>query len=184
MLFVVATGASGLVTGGLGGAGLKVAGIAVSLVVNVVLFFASFRLLTSASVETRCLRAGAVLAAVSWTTLQAVGGLYVGHVLKHVSAGYASFGFVIALIVWLHLGAQVTMYAAEVNVVLERKLWPRSLMGPPDEPADRAALAALAKVEERSDEEHIEVEFKTDGSESPVRDPSSPVLDPSRRDRA
>jgi membrane protein len=158
-LFVVATGASGVVTGGLGGTGLKFAGIAVSFLVNVVLFFVAFRLLTSASVETRSLRVGVVLAATLWTILQAVGGLYVGHVLKHVAVGYASFGFVIAMVLWLHLGAQTTMYAAEVNVVLERKLWPRSLFGPPSTRADEQTLTELAKVEERHDEEQIEVEF-------------------------
>jgi YihY family inner membrane protein len=165
-MFVVATAASGLVTGGLGGTWLKVAGIVLSLLINVMLFFASFRLLTSATVETRRLPAGVLLAAVVWTVLQAIGGLYVGHVLKHVSTAYASFGFVIALLVWLHLGAQTTMYAAEVNVVLTRKLWPRSLFGPPTAPADEAALTALAKVEERSDEEQIDVEFRTGDPEA------------------
>ena len=160
-LFVIATGASGVVTGGLGGTWLKVAGIAVSLLTNIVLFFASFRLLTAAAVDTRSLRTGVLLAAVLWTILQAVGGVYVGHVLKHVSTAYASFGVVLGLLVWLHLGAQTTMYAAEMNVVIERELWPRSLFGPPSSPADEAALTALAKVEERSDSEQIEVEFKT-----------------------
>ena len=158
-LFVVASGASGLVTGGLGGTGLKMAGIAVSFVVNVVLFFAAFRLLTSAAIETRCLRVGVVLAAVLWTILQSVGGLYVGHVLRRFGTAYASFGFVIALLIWFHLGAQTTMYAAEVNVVLERKLWPRSLFGPPRTSADEETLTDLAKVEERSDVEEVDVEF-------------------------
>jgi membrane protein len=171
LLFLIATAASGIVTGGLGGSGLKIAGIAISLLVNVVLFFASFRLMTSASVKTRRLAPGVLVAAVLWTILQAVGGLYVGHVLKHVGSGYASFGFVIALIVWLHLGAQMTMYAAEVNVVLARRLWPRSLMGPPSVPADEATLTGLAKVEERSDHEQIEVAFRTDGPAARPREP-------------
>jgi hypothetical protein len=40
-----------------------------------------------------------------------------------------------------------------------RRLWPRSLVGPPASRADEETLAALAKVEERSDNEQIEVEF-------------------------
>ena len=44
--------------------------------------------------------------------------------------------------------------------MLARKLWPRSLFGPPEVPADRDALRALAKVEERSEAERVEVEFK------------------------
>jgi hypothetical protein len=63
--------------------------------------------------------------------------------------------------VWLHLGAQLTLYAAEINVVLKRKLWPRSLFGPPEAAADQKTLTALAKVEERSDEQQVDVEFHT-----------------------
>jgi YihY family inner membrane protein len=159
VLFLIAAGASGVVSGGLGGPGAKVLGIVVSFLVNVVLFFAAFRLMTAAAVDTRCLWVGVVVAAVFWTILQVVGGLYVGHVLKGIPAAYASFGFVIALLVWLHLGAQMTLYAAEVNVVLQRHLWPRSLLGPPVEPADRETLAALAKVEERHPEEQVDVTF-------------------------
>jgi hypothetical protein len=61
--------------------------------------------------------------------------------------------------VFLHLGAQLTLYAAEINVVVTRKLWPRSLLGPPEAPADRETLTALAKVEERHDTERVDVEF-------------------------
>ena len=46
----------------------------------------------------------------------------------------------IALLVWLHLGAQLTLYAAEINVVVARKLWPRSLFGDPELPADEKTL--------------------------------------------
>ena len=159
-LFVFATAASGLVAGGLGGPGAVVVGVIVSFLANLLLFFASFRLLTADPIPTRDLRVGIVVAAAFWTILQAVGGLYIGHVIKHMSAAYASFGFVIALLVWLHLGAQVTLYAAELNVVLQRRLWPRSLIGPPAAPADREALEALAKVEERSEEERVEVTFE------------------------
>ena len=60
---------------------------------------------------------------------------------------------------WLHLGAQLTLYAAEVNVVLTRKLYPRSLLGPPEERADEETLAALAKVEERDEREQVDVTF-------------------------
>ncbi len=158
-LFIVATLASGLVSGGLGGPLAKVAGIVVSLLLNLALFFAAFRLMTAASVETRCLWIGVVFAGVFWEILQVVGGYYIGHVFKHSTSTYGFFGVVIALLVWLHLGAQLTLYAAEINVVVTRKLWPRSLLGPPDAPADRETLQALAKVEERHEQEQVEVAF-------------------------
>lgn len=160
-LFLIATAASGLVTGGLGGTAARIGGIIVSLLVNAILFLAAFRLMTSSTIPTRCLWSGVAVAAVLWTILQSIGGIYVGHVIKHVPTAYFSFAFFIALLVWLHLGAQITLYAAELNVVLQRKLWPRSLIGPPVEPADRATYTALAKVEERDQGERVEVTFDT-----------------------
>ncbi len=161
-LFILATLASGLVTGGLGhGVLVKIAGIVISLLLNFTLFFAAFRLMTANDVPSRDLRTGVIVAGIFWEILQVVGGYYIGHVFKHSSSAYGTFGLVIALLVFLHLGAQMTLYAAEVNVVLSRKLWPRSMFGPPTEPADKAALTALAKVEERSDEQQVGVEFKT-----------------------
>jgi uncharacterized BrkB/YihY/UPF0761 family membrane protein len=161
LLFIVATLASGLVTGGLGAGWLVgVAGIVLSLLLNFGFFFATFRLMTSAEIPSRDLRIGVIVAGVLWAILQSLGGLYIGHILKGQHGAYSEFGFVIALLVWLHLGAQMTLYAAEINVVLKRRLWPRSLFGPPEAPADQRTLRALAKVEERSDAERIDVEFK------------------------
>lgn len=160
-LFLASTVVSGVVSGGLGGMAAKIAGIAISLLLNFALFFVSFRLMTSSAVRTRDLWIGVVAAAIMWEVLQIVGGYYVGHVLKNSNSTYGDFGFVIALLIWLHLGAQITLYCAEVNVVLTRHLWPRSLLGPPEAEADRRALRDLAKVEERSDVEQVDVEFKT-----------------------
>jgi membrane protein len=171
VLFLLSTIVSGAVSGGLGGVAAKVAAIVVSLLLNLGLFFVSFRLMTSSTVRSRELWLGAVLAAIAWLILQLVGGYYIGHILKNSSSTYGNFAFVIALLIWLHLGAQITLYCAEVNVVVSRRLWPRSLMGPPDAPADREALSALAKVEERSAEQRVEVEF--DGDDSADRGQSS-----------
>jgi uncharacterized BrkB/YihY/UPF0761 family membrane protein len=158
VLFILDTAASGLVTG-LGGTGVRVGTIAVSTLVNFALFLAAFRFLTAASVPTSCLWIGVAFAAVFWEILQVVGGLYINHVYRHAQGFYSQFALVIALIVWLHLGAQVTLYAAEINVVLARRLYPRSLLGPPQAPADERTLRALAKIEERHDEEQVDVHF-------------------------
>ena len=157
-LFVVATGMSGLVTG-LGGPFVKVGAIGLSLAVNFGLYLAAFRFLTAATIPTRSLCIGVAFAAVFLEILQLAGGIYINHVWRHASAFYSQFALVIALLVWLHLVSQLTLYAAEVNVVVSRRLWPRSLLGPPDEPADRRTLTALAKVEERHDDEQIDVKF-------------------------
>ena len=159
-LFIVATAVTGLVNG-LGGPGVKVAGVFISLTVNFALFLAAFRFLTAKSVPTRCLWIGVSIAAVLWEVLQFFGGFYIKHVITHASPVGAEFGIVIGLLVFLHLGAQLTLYAAEINVVLARKLYPRSLFGPPEEPADRETLRALAKVEERHESEQVDVHFQS-----------------------
>jgi YihY family inner membrane protein len=161
-LQIVSTAASGLVAaGGLHGAGLVVAGLAVSLGLNLLLFVACFRLLTDRAITTRELRPGIATAAVLWTALQAVGGLYVNHVLKGARETYGTFATVIGLLTWLYLGGRVVVYAAELNTVLSRHLWPRGLFDPPT-PADQRTLTALAKVEERSDRQSVDVEFHPD----------------------
>jgi len=158
-VFVLASAGSGLVTE-LGGPIVKIGTIILSLLVNFALFLAAFRFMT-AGVPTRSLWIGVAVAAVFWEILQLVGGIYINHVYRHASSTYSQFALVIALIVWLHLGAQVTLYAAEINVVLERKLWPRSLFGAPEAPADKDTLRALAKVEERHEREQVDVNFRS-----------------------
>ena len=65
----------------------------------------------------------------------------------------------IGLTFWIYLGAQILVYASEVNVVRARHLWPRSLQPPPLTAADERTLAARAKAEERRPEQHVDVSF-------------------------
>ena len=159
LLNVVVTTAVGLLVGGLGGTALKIAGFVASAALDVVLFWAVFRIYTSATVPTRQLWLGIAIAAVGWAALQALGGLYVDRVVSHRNQTYGFFAIVIGLLSWLYLGAQMLMYAAEANVVRARRLWPRSLVEPVTE-ADVRALRAAARVEERREGERIEVTFE------------------------
>ena len=138
-LQLVSTAVSGAVTGGLGGPLLVTAGIVVSLLLDVMMFLAVFRLLTDATVTTRELWPGIVLASVSWEALQSLGGIYIGHVVRGSGPTYGTFAVVIGLLVWLYLGARVVVYAAEANVVLARGLWPRSLIEASGQAAVRAS---------------------------------------------
>ena len=165
-LQAVSTAASGLVSGGFGGAGLRIAGIALSLAMNLVLFFATFRLLTDDSVPTRELWPGVITAAILWEILQAVGGVYIGHVVRGASNTYGTFATVIGLITWLHLGAQAVVYAAELNTVLTHDLWPRSLWGAERE-EDRRTLTGIARTEEKEPPQRVDVRF---GSERETGD--------------
>ncbi len=167
-LFLVASVASGLVSGGLGGKLLLVAGILISIMLNFSLFMLSFKLLCSANLSWRSLVPGAALTAVVWVVLQVLGGVYIDHI-KRSDDVYGTFALVIGVLTWLYLGSKLTLYCAEVNVVLKRKLWPRSLLGVPSEPADQQTLTALAKVEERSHHEQIDVSFQID--DAPLKGP-------------
>jgi len=69
--------------------------------------------------------------------------------LQHASATYGTFAIVVGLLGLMYIGAQLTLYAAELNVVRARRLWPRSLIQPPLTEADRRQLDSLAKVGER-----------------------------------
>jgi uncharacterized BrkB/YihY/UPF0761 family membrane protein len=158
LLFVLATAITGLASGIHGPLG-KIAAVVLGYVVNFGLFAAAFRFLTSATVAMRCMWIGVAVAALFWLILQFFGGIYINHVVRHASEVGGQFALVLGLLVWLHLGAQVTLYAAEINVVLARHLWPRSLIGPPDATADERTLTALAKVEERHETERVDVRF-------------------------
>ena len=115
--------------GGVGATVTQVLGVLASAVIDLVLFVASFRLLTAATVTTRELLPGALLAAGCWLALQALGGVFVTQVLAGSSQPYGGFAAVIGFFSWLLLASELILIAAELNVVLARRLWPRSLTG-------------------------------------------------------
>jgi YihY family inner membrane protein len=132
-LAVVSTVVSGLAAGGadLFGAGGKVAGLVIATLLNLFVFGAVFRLLTTDAVETRALIPGVVVATIGWEILQVIGGWYISHEVKNASAVYGTFALVIGLLAWIHLGATFVVLGAETNVVRARKLWPRPMFGAP-----------------------------------------------------
>jgi YihY family inner membrane protein len=143
-----------------------VLGILVSLALNFVLFMLAFRILTTEDVSWAEVRPGAIIGAVAWTALQALGGYYVGHQLKGASNTYGTFAVVIGLLAWIYLGAQMTLLAAEVNVVKKRRLWPRGMVQPPLTEADARALTSYAKQEERRPEEQVVVDISEVGADN------------------
>lgn len=112
------------------GPALSVAGIAVALLLNVALFCFVFRWLTVREVSFRDVLPGAVISAVSLAVLQAVASAFIAHKLQGAKQMYGSFGTVIVLLSWFYLQSQVLLLAAQVNVVKQDRLWPRSLVEP------------------------------------------------------
>jgi membrane protein len=169
---------SGLATGAghvLTGAGAYILGVAVSLVLNIGIFLLSFRLATASIVRWRHLRVGAVLAAVVWQVLLSLGTYIVGHFLHRSSSLYGTFGVVLGLMAWLYLEAEVALYAAEINVVLVKRLWPRALVTPPYTKADREAMHLYTMATQRDRGETIEMRVRASEPGQEERDQKKAV---------
>ena len=140
--------------------------LAGSLLLNLLLLVAMFRLLTGTRLRWRWLLPGAAVGALGWSVLQTVGVQLVNSQLERANLLYGVFAGVLVLLGWLYLSTQLVVYAAEVNVVLARRLWPRSLLQPPLTEPDRRVLTALARTEERRPEQRVEVTFLPEGGDS------------------
>lgn len=123
---IVSTVASGFVGSGTG-ALAAVAGIVLSIALNFSIFAAVFHLLSSTGLPVHASLPGAALAAVLWTALQLLGGWFVSHEIRNATPVYGTFALVIGLLAWIQLGAVLTVFSAELNVVWKRRLWPCSL---------------------------------------------------------
>ncbi|MFH9347502.1 YihY/virulence factor BrkB family protein [Kitasatospora sp. NPDC017646] len=158
-----ATAAATLVAVALTGPVARIGGLVLSALVNIALCLACFRVLTPKTVPTRALLPGCLFAGPLFTVLQAFGALLVAHQLRHATAVYGFFATVIGLLSWMYLNAQITVYAAEANVVLHRRLWPRSILQPPLTGPDQEVLSSIARQEERRPEQRVRVEFEEEG---------------------
>jgi YihY family inner membrane protein len=115
----------------------RVATLVLGAAVNTAVFALAFQVLTSRRQRWGALVPGAVLAGVGYTALQVLGQWYVRRRVSGASAVYGTFAAVIGMLSWLYLLAQLCLVAAEVVVVREARLWPRSLGGGPPTAADR-----------------------------------------------
>ena len=140
---VATTLLSGLVVGPLGESVLGVViGVAVSAVLSFGVFLASFRLATAPEIATRRLLVGAAVAAVCWQVLTLTGSWILGRQVSHASETYGTFAVVIGLVTWLYLASVVSVLALEIDVVRDRRLWPRALFTPPLTEADERTFQA------------------------------------------
>lgn len=105
------------------------AALVVSLALDLALFVAVFVLLTSYPAKVHEILPGAVLATVVWQILQFAGSYIVQRELNKTTNTYGLFAIVIGTLAWLHIGAEATLYAVQLNVVRAKRLWPRALFG-------------------------------------------------------
>ena len=76
--------------------------------------------------------------------LQSLGVSIVGRQLEHANLVYGLSAAVVVLLGWLYLSSQLVLYAAEINVVLARRLWPAASCCRRS-PSRTGALTALAR---------------------------------------
>jgi YihY family inner membrane protein len=147
--------------------------LAGSVLLNFLLLAVLFKILTGTTVRWRHLLPGAAVGALGWSVLQSVGVSIVNRQLEQANVVYGVFAVVIVLLGWLYLSCQLVLYSAEINVVLARRLWPRSMLQPPLTEPDRQVLTALARTEERRPEQRVQVTFLPeagDGDDPPAHD--------------
>jgi YihY family inner membrane protein len=160
VISAISTGAGsyGLVLGTAARVGAAIAAFAV----NVVIFILAFKTLTAKEHSIRELLPGAIIAAAGWQILQLLGGYFIAHQLKGASRTYGTFAVVIGLLAWFQIQAQITLYAAEVNVVKAHRLWPRAFLNPPKTDADRRALESYVQRMRFTQEQRVETTFTQD----------------------
>lgn len=149
-----------LVAGGYAGWAITLA----SVVLNTLVFGVVFIIATTRPLDLGDVLPGAVLAALAWQAMQAVGALYVSTVIEQASALNSVFALVLGLLVFLYTMAVVTMLCVEVNVVRKERLWPRALLTPFTDQvvlttADQRSYARHAEAQRLKGFQRIDVLF-------------------------
>lgn len=146
------------------GVGIKLLVVALSLIVNSLVFTLGFKVATARELPWRAMLRGAIAAAIAWQLLQYFGTAYIGNVVKHATALNGVFAFVLGLIVWIYIEAVVVVLAVEYNAVRELRLYPRALLTPFTDAvdlthADERAYSEQAKAQQAKGFEDIAVRF-------------------------
>jgi hypothetical protein len=138
-------------------------------------------------VPTRRLWLGAVVAGIGWQIVQVLGTYVIAHNIRGASETYGVFGLVLGSIAWIYLLSLVIVLSAEVNVVAERRLWPRALLTPFTDqaqltPADERVYAAYVRSERHKGFQVVDVDFSPRG-ETDAPDAERAPDAPAERDR-
>jgi len=139
-------------------------------VMNIVLYLLAFRVLTPGPIATRALVPGAAVAAIGFTILITLGSGLVQHQIKHSSAIYGQFGIVIGLVGFLLLLAKITLYSAELNPILARRLWPRALQTSNPTEADNQVLHDIIHENLRRRDQRVGVGFGDHAQDEALQD--------------
>jgi YihY family inner membrane protein len=152
----VTSSASGVHLGVLG----RVGGYVLAAVLDVGLFVAAFHMLTDREISLRDVIPGALLSGIVFFVLEQVSSVIISNRLKHSQATYGHFATVITILWWFYLTAQVTLLGAQLNVVLKKRLFPRSVVDAPQTDADHRVLQSYAEERTYQPEEDVEARIE------------------------
>lgn len=174
---VLATAISSFVTGSANGVHLgwagRLGGYLIAIALDIGLFVAAFRMLTDRDISTRDVLPGALLSGISFWVLQQVSTLIISRYLQNAQSTYGHFATVITLLWWFYLQSILTLAGAQLNVVLKRHLYPRTLAGPPDTEAEKRSLQSYAESQTYSEEEDVRTSTRGEDGRVDVRSDSS-----------
>lgn len=136
----------------------------VSVLVTGGVLYVLMRISAARPDRTRTTLPGAMVTAVLWHLVQQIGAVYVTQVLAGANALNQAFGVVLGLMAALYLISVSGMLGIELNVVLDRHLWPRALLTPFTDAvrltdADRRAYSGYAAAQRHKGFETVTVDF-------------------------
>jgi membrane protein len=137
----------------------RVAATLATAVVVFLLLLAAATVLAARPVSRRTSWLPAAMGALVVSLVLALGTRLLAPLIARSGPVYGSFASVAAIFALLYLVSQALLYAAEVAVVRQRRLWPRALVTSRPTQADLVALTHLASVQERIPLQRIEVRF-------------------------
>lgn len=149
------------------------------------IFWEGFRLATAKRLRYRQLWPGALLAAVGWWCMQRGGTYLVQRQLLRANAAYGVFSVVLGLLGFLFVGSVLFVLSAELNVVRDRHLYPRSLLTPFTDQvvlteADERAYGSYPGIERLKGFEQVRVQFAPEHTTGTIEviEPDDPRLAP------
>lgn len=107
---------------------------------------------------------GAFTVALLWQALQYLGTVYTTRIIKETEGMNFVFALILGLIGIIYVASFIGVLGMEVNVVLARRLWPRSLLSvfvdrPDLTDADRRAYAGYVQAQQHKSAELVQVGF-------------------------
>src|SRR4051794_1097727 len=148
-----------------------------SVIADAVVFGVTYVILTAVKLSWRDIWLSSLIAATGYVVLQTFGALYIEHIVKGAGDTYGTFASVIGLLSWMFLLGQLFIFAAVIDVVRVRRLWPRSLFRPSSTRADRRSQRGQMESAKLTENVEVEVTFPAQVVDDGARPSAAIVAD-------